>query len=28
VKVKLTKGEWKFYCAPHESSMFGEFDVK
>ncbi|HEY7017515.1 MAG TPA: hypothetical protein VH297_03525 [Gaiellaceae bacterium] len=26
-KVKLTKGEWKFYCPPHESQMNGSFDV-
>jgi plastocyanin len=25
--VKLTKGKWKFYCAPHESIMFGYFVV-
>jgi len=25
--VKLTKGKWKYYCAPHESSMFGFFTV-
>lgn len=28
VTVKLTKGKWKYYCAPHESSMFGFFAVK
>ena len=27
VKITLKKGEWKFYCAPHESSMNGEFKV-
>jgi plastocyanin len=25
--LKLTKGQWKYYCAPHESSMFGKFNV-
>jgi len=28
VKVTLKKGKWKYYCAPHESSMFGFFTVK
>jgi plastocyanin len=28
VTVTLTKGKWKFYCAPHESSMFGFFTVR
>jgi plastocyanin len=28
VIVKLTAGKWKFYCPPHESSMFGFFTVK
>jgi len=27
VTVSLTKGKWKFYCSPHESSMFGFFTV-
>ena len=27
VTVALKKGKWKFYCAPHESSMFGFFTV-
>jgi plastocyanin len=27
VTVTLTKGSYKFYCAPHESGMFGEFTV-
>jgi plastocyanin len=27
VTIKLTKGTWKYYCAPHESSMFGMFTV-
>lgn len=27
VTVKLTKGEWKFYCPPHESTMNGSFTV-
>ena len=26
--VKLAAGKWKYYCAPHESSMFGKFTVK
>ena len=25
--VKLKKGKWKYYCAPHESAMFGYFVV-
>ena len=25
--VTLKKGKWKFYCAPHESSMNGTFTV-
>jgi plastocyanin len=28
VTVKLTKGNWKYYCMPHEASMFGNFTVK
>jgi plastocyanin len=28
VKVKLTPGEWEFYCRPHESTMHGDFTVK
>jgi plastocyanin len=28
VTIKLTRGTWKFYCAPHESSMNGTFTVK
>jgi plastocyanin len=27
VTVTLKKGEWKYSCAPHESSMFGFFTV-
>jgi plastocyanin len=27
VKLTLTRGTYKFYCAPHESSMFGTFTV-
>jgi plastocyanin len=27
VTVALKKGKWKYYCAPHESSMFGFFTV-
>jgi len=25
--ITLKKGNWKFYCPPHESSMHGEFKV-
>ena len=25
--LKLKKGTYKYYCAPHESSMFGKFTV-
>ena len=25
--IKLTKGTYKYYCKPHESSMFGSFTV-
>ena len=28
IRVKLTRGKWEFYCAPHESSMRGQFTVK
>ena len=28
VKIKLTAGQWEFYCRPHESTMEGEFTVK
>ena len=28
VKIKLTPGEWEFYCRPHEATMKGEFTVK
>ncbi len=28
VKIKLTAGEWEFYCRPHESQMKGTFTVK
>jgi plastocyanin len=27
VTILLRKGSYKFYCAPHESSMFGRFTV-
>lgn len=27
VTVTLKKGEWKYYCAPHESMMFGSLTV-
>lgn len=27
VTVTLKKGKWKYYCAPHESMMFGFFTV-
>ena len=26
--LNLGKGTWKYYCTPHESSMFGFFTVK
>ena len=26
--VTLKKGKWKYYCEPHESTMFGFFRVK
>jgi plastocyanin len=25
--IRLKRGEWKYYCAPHESTMHGEFKV-
>ena len=28
VKIKLRAGKWKYYCAPHESTMHGFFTVK
>lgn len=28
VTVRLTKGEWEYYCRPHESGMHGDFTVK
>ena len=27
VTIMLRKGTYKFYCAPHESSMYGSFKV-
>jgi plastocyanin len=27
VTLTLKKGKWKYYCAPHESVMFGFFTV-
>ncbi len=27
VTMTLKKGKWKYYCAPHESMMFGFFTV-
>ena len=27
VTIRLRKGKYKFYCRPHESSMFGFFTV-
>jgi membrane-associated phospholipid phosphatase/plastocyanin len=27
VKIKLTAGKWKYYCRPHEPTMFGFFTV-
>jgi plastocyanin len=26
--ITLKAGKWKYYCRPHESSMFGEFTVR
>ena len=28
MKVTLKKGEWKYYCSVHESTMHGSFIVK
>jgi plastocyanin len=28
VTINLTKGTWKYYCEPHESTMNGTFTVK
>ena len=28
MKVTLKKGEWKYYCSVHESTMHGSFVVK
>src|SRR5919202_5478105 len=28
IRVKLTRGKWQYYCAPHESTMHGSFSVK
>ena len=28
VTIKLTPGEWEFYCRPHESTMHGDLTVK
>lgn len=28
VKIKLTAGQYEFYCRPHESQMQGKFTVK
>jgi plastocyanin len=27
VQVRLTAGEWEFYCRPHEDTMHGDFTV-
>lgn len=27
ITVRLTRGRWEYYCAPHESSMKGHFAV-
>jgi plastocyanin len=27
IMVKLTAGEWEFYCRPHESTMHGDLTV-
>ena len=26
--IALKKGKWKYYCKPHETSMFGTFTVR
>jgi plastocyanin len=26
--IALKKGKWKYYCKPHEATMFGNFTVK
>jgi plastocyanin len=28
VKIKLKKGKYTYYCAPHASTMRGSFTVK
>ena len=28
VTLTLKRGKWKYYCAPHEATMFGFFTVK
>lgn len=28
VTITLGKGQWKYYCAPHESTMHGFFTVR
>ena len=27
ITVSLTRGDWEFYCAPHESTMHGDLRV-
>jgi plastocyanin len=27
ISIRLTRGEWEFYCAPHASMMHGDFTV-
>lgn len=27
ITIRLTRGKWEFYCAPHESTMHGQFMV-
>jgi plastocyanin len=28
ITLTLKKGKWKYYCTPHEATMFGFFTVK
>jgi len=28
IPIALKKGEWKYYCKPHEAGMHGTFQVK
>ena len=27
ILIRLTAGQWEYYCEPHESSMKGHFTV-